>query len=84
HARSATSRVGQHKVAVIKVPTKKTNNKLSYKSASSIKPRQAASLPKHTVIASKNSRTIAKPSVKLTTKPVVTKSKPVLRTAKNN
>ncbi|MDP3333141.1 MAG: hypothetical protein Q8S55_14360 [Methylococcaceae bacterium] len=84
YARSGRSRVGHNKVAVIKVPAKKTNNKLSYKSASSIKPRQAAPLQKRTVVASKSSRIITKPSVKLTTKPVVTKSKPALKTAKNS
>lgn len=84
YVRSGRSRVVHNKVAVIKVPTKKTNNKLSYKSASSIKPRKAIPLTKHTVVASKSSRVITKPSAKLTTKPVATKSKPALRTAKNN
>ncbi|PPD32980.1 MAG: hypothetical protein CTY18_09760, partial [Methylomonas sp.] len=84
YARTGRSRAGHNKVAVIKVPAKKTNNKSSYKSASSIKPRQSTPQKKHTVVANKSSRVTTKSSAKLPTKSVATKPKPTLRTAKNN
>lgn len=84
YARSGSSRVAHSKATVIKVSNKKTNSKTLYKSASSTKPRKSTPSQKHTVVADKSSRVIAKPNAKSTTKPVATKSKPALRTAKNN